>query len=1043
MRQRLLASSMICGAFAAFAATSAYAQSEEVQEVVVTGSRIARQDFVAASPIATVTGEQATANADVTLDTYLNTLPQVNPAGTTSSNNPSNNGGQSNINLRGLGANRNLVLVDGRRPMVSNNNLTVDLNTIPQALIQSIEVITGGAGATYGADAVAGVVNLKLRRNFEGIDLRASYSNSTEFWDAEEYQFSTAIGGNFADGRGNAVFGFDRSVRQPISKGQREFAAFATSTTGTPPEGAVRWGSTNPIPLAAIQALFGQASYGSVAAGAISSSSGTLGINLDDSLIYYGLANDPARQVANYKYPVDVSVNKRFFPDFYSYNFDAPNLLILPLDRYSFLFNTNYELENGIEFFAQAGWTEYNAATALAPSPLPTVNTRAIGEATARDVASALVTPGRVISPQSFIVPVTNPFIPADLRTLLAARTGDDPTIVGSGATEPFLFGFRPVAIGPRLAYNQNTVVQFMGGVKAPISDNWRFEGYVSRGTTEVDLTQIGNIDTQRLQAIFESPTQNPAGSNGACANQNFFGDRPVSSLCANYILSNGAARTSFEQTIGQAYVAGPVMTLPAGDLEAVLGAEYRGFDYTFRFLSNPGPFSGFNTQDPEAGTTSSRDVFGELLVPIVKDLPYANTVELGLGARYSESEFMNKLNGTGRSARGSWSYKAELTWEPMDYARVRASYQRAVREPNFNELFAGGGSAPQIFDPCNSYTKAWTASTATGAGTLRGLCIDGRGVSPTTGATTSPGAQANLQIEGNANLDAEKANTWTLGVVLSSPWENQWLERLRGTVDYYNIEVADPILPPDPSVVIAACYNYFGTNPTYDRNYKYCRALPSSAPTLSGATIRNPADQLNGRFPNANGGLLKTSGLDIQIDYGFEWEWFGLPEWMGSLQANALFTHVMNFSQADAEDLPEVDYTGTISYFGAGLGTSFPEWKANFNTRWKLGENPYGDFDVGVRARYIGSMTNRTLAQFKGETFLGTAGVPTDVKATWYFDADAGWGITDNVEVRIGVNNIANLQPRQYAPNVQSGTDPSTYDVVGRRLFASIKLRF
>ena len=174
---------------AAFAAAApAYAQDAEpteVEGIVVTGSRIVRQDYVANSPIATVTGEQAVANADVTLETYLNTLPQVNPAGTTTSNNPGN-AGQAYIDLRGLGANRNLVLVDGRRPMISSNVLVVDVNTIPQAMIENIEVITGGAGATYGADAVAGVVNLKLKKNFEGVDFRASYSDSTDYQDSKE-----------------------------------------------------------------------------------------------------------------------------------------------------------------------------------------------------------------------------------------------------------------------------------------------------------------------------------------------------------------------------------------------------------------------------------------------------------------------------------------------------------------------------------------------------------------------------------------------------------------------------------------------------------------------------------------------------------------------------------------------------------------------------------------------------------------------------------------------------------------------------------------
>ena len=169
---------MICGAMALMAAAPAYAQGgvappadaepTEVEGIVVTGSRIIRQDYVANSPIATVTGEAAVANADITLDTYLNTLPQINPAGTTTSNNPPNNG-QANIDLRGLGANRNIILIDGRRAMPSSNDLTVDVNTIPQALIQNIEIITGGAGATYGADAIAGAVKFILKKDYDGL----------------------------------------------------------------------------------------------------------------------------------------------------------------------------------------------------------------------------------------------------------------------------------------------------------------------------------------------------------------------------------------------------------------------------------------------------------------------------------------------------------------------------------------------------------------------------------------------------------------------------------------------------------------------------------------------------------------------------------------------------------------------------------------------------------------------------------------------------------------------------------------------------------
>ncbi len=161
----------------------------------------------------------------------------MNPAGTTTSNNPGNNG-QANIDLRGLGANRNLVLIDGRRAMPSASDLTVDLNTIPESMIENIEIITGGAGAVYGADAVAGVVNIKLKNNFQGFDLAAGYSDSTEEWDSREYNVSATLGANFADDRGNARHQLRvRESRRPDQEPARLRRGQATATTTFLPEG--------------------------------------------------------------------------------------------------------------------------------------------------------------------------------------------------------------------------------------------------------------------------------------------------------------------------------------------------------------------------------------------------------------------------------------------------------------------------------------------------------------------------------------------------------------------------------------------------------------------------------------------------------------------------------------------------------------------------------------------------------------------------------------------------------------------------------------
>ena len=218
-------------------------------------------------------------NADITLETFLNTLPQANPAGTTTSNNPGN-GGAANINLRGLGANRNLVLIDGRRPMVGATDQSVDLNTIPQGLIERIEVITGGAGATYGADAIAGAVNIIMKDDFEGVEFRGTYSSPFPKRTRATYQIAATFGGNFDEGRGNLAVSVEYADRQSLAKGQREFAAQAVSTTGTPPVG--RLIEVNSVSQAALNAVFG--AYGVPLAQVPLAGNSLIHFNADDTL---------------------------------------------------------------------------------------------------------------------------------------------------------------------------------------------------------------------------------------------------------------------------------------------------------------------------------------------------------------------------------------------------------------------------------------------------------------------------------------------------------------------------------------------------------------------------------------------------------------------------------------------------------------------------------------------------------------------------------------------------------------------------------------
>jgi iron complex outermembrane receptor protein len=1021
---------LLLSAVASAGAAVAQESQDMVAEVVVTGTRIQRLDYEANSPLTTVSIEAIQANSDITLDTFVNTLPQVNPAGTTTSNNPGN-GGQSNVNLRGLGANRNLVLIDGRRPMVSASDLTVDLNTIPQALIESIEVITGGAGAVYGADAVAGVVNIKTKQNFNGLDLRSSFSNHLDNWDAREYQISAVMGSDFADDRGNAVIGFDFSQRDGLIKSQRPFSAIATSTTGAIPEGVVRNNGSNPFNQAIVDQIF--AGYG-FAPGSVPIATSPVGFNTDGTMFGLGVFNRPA-DVVNFKYPIDLSVNTRFFPDVYSYNFDAVNILTLPMKRKSFFGKFDFDVGGSVEAFAQVGYTEYNSTTAIAPTPMPTGNgTQALTGTDPFGPVTSLVTPGNACRPNataplgpcvisgSLVVPVNNPFIPADLRTLLANRGGDDPALTGAGANEAFLMGQRTLPLGLRTNDYENQVSQALLGFRGDIPglNNWRWEAYASEGITEIDQVQSGNVNAQRLQTLLEASD----GGNSICAGgYNPFGRQDISAQCKTYLLATTALKQEFEQRVMQAFVTGDTFDLPAGPVGVVVGVEYRDFDYTLDPGAAGGAIYGFNSQAAAGGTSTFKDAFSEILVPLLSDAPLARSLELSLGYRYSESSFKNTITAGQSGGDTNDAYKLELSWQPIESLRGRASYQRAVRAPNFSELFDGSTSAPQYFDPC---TFASAIRSGPNAAAVQALCIaDGVSALTFPNFAPLPGGQITTTQTGNTDLKPEIADTITFGVVFSSPWEGA-LSSLRGSIDYYNIKIEDVILAPDPNIYIADCYNYFGNNPTYDPNYLTCPQIIRGG----NGTINRVNGPNSVQFPGINGTEFNTDGIDVQVDYGFD-----MPSLFGQasrMNLGLFVNYLLSFERQDRANLPTLDYKGTVSYFGQGLGSSFPELKANLNALYSL-----GPVDLNVRLRWIDSMENRAAVQFVGETSF------TGVPSVTYVDFAAGYEFMEGGTVRIGVNNVTDKEPPLYAPSVQSGTDPSLYDVIGRRIFGQVNFKF
>jgi len=1096
LRQRLLATTLLVGA-AAYA-SPVFAQDVPVapvaepvagdpveavdestpetstpgEEIVVTGSRIARPNLSSNSPIVVSTGEQVVESGDITLDTYLNTLPQVNPAGTTTSNNPGN-GGQSNIDLRGLGSNRNLVLIDGRRPMVGGTTMAVDLNTIPQGLIERIEVITGGAGATYGADAIAGVANIILKKDFTGFELRAGYSNSIPEVDAREYQISGTLGASFDDGRGNVALTAEYADRQGITKFQRPFAVQATSTTGTPPVGKLIEGGAA-ITQASINDLF--ATYGVPAAQIPTSGNSLLHFNSDGSLFSGGAFNSPL-DVANYGYDPagadPAAANQNFFPDFYSYNFDAINLLTLPLKRKSMFVRGNYEANDNLEFFFQGGYTEYKSANALAPTP---VGVRIYRDAPSGQFASSnllcgagstlvqgcgtptTATNGNTNVTNS-IVPVTNPFIPADLAILLATRVGSDPLLVGSGATEPIRLAIRSLNTGLRTTTIENQVLQGLFGIRGEITEGWRYEAYYSYGRTVIDSAAAGNVNVQNLQALLEDPFGGagraavvgglPAVAPICEGGYNPFGIQPLSDDCIEYLNETGFTSTRFTQKIAQGYVTGNLFALPAGDVSVVLGLENRRFSYAFDPGALFGPIAGFNTSTPSLGTNSFMDYFGELYIPILKDQPWAQQLDVTFGYRRSKSDFNDIANDVDGRPQKSDAWKAEISYQPIDALRLRASYQKSVRAPNFGELFSSGASFVNAFDPCSLGTQFRETGGPLGSpDAARDFCIhegvgggNDQAVTPAqiaayNGFAATPGLQVNTGFSGNPDLTPEKGTTFTVGGVFQ-----KW--GFTGSLDYYNIKIKDKIFGPDTNMLIAACYGYV-EGIAADLNGGYCQSVNRSGGNISSIGVKEPiGGDFTSNFLTVNRGIVKTAGIDMQLAYKIPMD-FIQPSARLSLDlfANYLITYKNEELRAfnpDGTDAGGVaggikEYAGTVGFFGSTLGQSFPRVKATLNAALEI-----KPITLSTRIRYIHKMTNKGLKLFPGETEDSFGGVPKVI----YVDVAAQADITKAFSLRLGLNNALDKQPPVYSPNFQSGTDPSLYDVIGRRAYVQARVKF
>lgn len=994
---------LLASAAAAAVSPGAFAQGAAVETVTVTGSRIAQRDYITDSPLTTVQAEQLQQTGSLTPEELLNTLPQVVPGSTTSSNNPGNNGTAS-IDLRGLGPNRNLVLVNGHRMMPFDDSAVVDLNSIPVALIERVEVISGGASAVYGADAVAGVVNFILKNDFQGVAVDLQYGQSTR-GDGRTVAGSATVGGNFADGKGNAVISYDYSNREAIFKGARSFTAQATTQTSYFPEGSYRPSGNNATD-AATDAYFA-ANGGAPATN--QSGSTALGFNDDGSLFTVGTIGSSTSDVFNFKNPQDF-IATGFFPDVYSFNFEPYNKLVLPLNRHTVTSLASYRFYGDIQAYMQASFTNYTSDTELAPTPAPT---------------SSVNAPNGSSCGLNYCVPVSNPNIPSALATLLATRAGDRPTLVGTGAGEDFLIRRRFLEAGGRREVYTNDVWQITGGFRGGLGAI-AFDVFGSFGRFDQLQTQHGNVSNSAVEQLLYG-----TNSSSGCSQATFdpFGPGDITQGCVDFVsrVTKNSQAMEFQNYEGS--INGPLGDLPAGPIQFALGADYYSFDFDFvpDSLAATGDISGFNAQKPISGFVANKEVFGELAIPIIANQPYAQSVSLTLGARYTDHSTVGGIS----------TYKAEANWAVQDEVRLRGSYQRAVRAPNISELFSSTfQDNPELVDPCN-YNSPFRTGNVSGVDPAKvaTLCA-AQGVT-NLASYVQPNSQLTAVSGGNPDLKEESADTFTLGVVYTPRSESPWFSGFNSHLDYWSIDIDGPI-GISAGDILYQCFNAGGANPTYSNANENCRRLVTSpgSPGATGSRSFGDIAYISAFLTNLVS--QKVSGVDLGVTWALDLaDTVGAAPGSGRITFDFQGTWLNHYQEQSSALTPELEFAGTIgTNSGNYISRAYPKYKFTLTTGW---DN--GTFGVSSRINYIGKMNN------SAEVVLGPGGtiggLPiSGTPAYWYFDFFANWKVTEQFTVRAGLLNAFDKEPPFFNPNVQDGTDPGAFDVVGRRFFVGANFK-
>ncbi len=989
-RERLLASSMICGAaFLALSATGAQAaaaaaDSTQVEELVVTGSRIQVPGLESASPVTTIGPTELLLRQAPEVEVLLRNLPSTVPGDGGTTNNGT--GGIASVDLRALGPQRTLVLMDGKRMIPNSVRGIVDISTVPVAMLERVDIVTGGASAVYGSDAIAGAVNFIMKKNFEGLELNGQYSQTGDS-DGKTYSLSSVMGVNSADGRGNATLALGYSKRYPITLGARPFSILGANSAS----GAGLGGS--PIPP-----LAGCSGPNLVAPGNGSGTAIPATIDLQTGEEYQFRDNGNLG-----------GVNSLCA----GFNFNPYNYFQTPNERYNALGIAHYQITDHVEAYSQVLFASTNVRQQIAPSG---------------------------VFFNTFTVPLLNPYLGTQARTTiinqLNANRAADPTLTMAGAgvvdvngngvvdsADSVLLdiGRRTVEFGERSSTFSNDTFQLTFGLRGDLGENWKWDASVQHGQSKRDEVRAGYTNVTNVQnALNATNTTTCANGVASCVPLNLFG--PVGSITpaqARYSSATAIISSNYTQDIVNFSVNGilPGLQSPLADspVAVALGTEYRdeqGSTTPDECLKTP-PTSCLGgaggTTLPVSGGYTVRELFGEAVIPLITDQPFAKAVGLELGYRFAD------YNPGGTNS----SWKAGLNWTIVDGFRVRVMQNRAVRVPNVQELAqpatTGLDNADQ--DPC-SITNAANITP-----TLRALCIGTGMTNAQVGTVANISAQQIGVFNGTlptALPSPETADTTTVGFV----WEPSFLSALKSpsiTLDYYKINIKDVIGVTPAQEILDSCYK--------TGNLASCALVvraPSGSLKPAGAGLKQFTSNLKYQL---------AEGIELGVNFGLDMSTFGIDDKWGKLDLGLTANYYLK-NEFQSSSVGKV--TECVGFFGKSCGGPTYEYSWQQRTTWSV-----SDFQLSYLWRHQ-SESNVEKSQI-AKTFAKFQHIPSYD----YLDLAGSYNLNDKTKLTVTATNVFDKNPPIIGATTATtsanngNTLPRNYDALGRIYTVGINLRF